>query len=271
MDNQEEDITIIEKFDPKIAELTALVESTKEITATDFEDKKAMYDVKTTRISLRNARTSIEKAGKAARDDANKYAKAVIAYENKLIAIIEPEEKRLKQIEEEAEKLQKLKAHALLLPIRKARLELIGDGIEVEDEVLNTYDLNAFEAYFNIRVSEKNRRDMEENERIAKEQKEKEDKERAERDAELKAREDKIKEDERKLQQEKETREREEKARIEEREKIEREQAEKAEREKREAAALAEAEKAKAEKEATDKLKQEEEEERILAAMPDID
>jgi hypothetical protein len=46
-------------------------------------------------MTARSARTTIEKAGKAARDDATKFSKAVIAEEDRLIEIIQPEETRV--------------------------------------------------------------------------------------------------------------------------------------------------------------------------------
>jgi hypothetical protein len=46
-------------------------------------------------MTARGARTAIEKAGKAARDDATKFSKAVIAEEDRLIKIIQPEEIRV--------------------------------------------------------------------------------------------------------------------------------------------------------------------------------
>lgn len=46
-------------------------------------------------MTARNARTTIEKAGKSARDDATKFSKAVIAEEKRLIDLIEPEENRV--------------------------------------------------------------------------------------------------------------------------------------------------------------------------------
>ena len=275
-----EDVTIIEKFDPKMAELVALVESTKNITATDLEDKGQLELVKKTRISLRNSRTNIEKTGLAIRGDANKFIKNVIEYEKKLIAVISPEEKRLKEIEEEAEKLAVIKARELMLPLRKERLAAIGDDVEVSDSIINQFDNVEFDTYVNTRVSEKNRKDAEALEQKAREEDERIAKEKAEAEAELKAREDKIKEDERKLEQEKEAREREERARIEEREKIEREQAEKEAREKKEAEQKAAAEakqkeederiaKEKAKAEALEKIKQEEAKNQRLAEMPD--
>lgn len=46
-------------------------------------------------MTLKNARIAIEKTGKAARDDANQFSKAVVAEEKRLIAIITPEEERV--------------------------------------------------------------------------------------------------------------------------------------------------------------------------------
>jgi hypothetical protein len=46
-------------------------------------------------MTARSARTTIEKAGKAARDDATKFSKAVIAEEDRLIEIIQPQETRV--------------------------------------------------------------------------------------------------------------------------------------------------------------------------------
>lgn len=46
-------------------------------------------------MEVKRARTAIEKTAKEARDDATKFSKAVIAEQNRLVAIIEPEEQRL--------------------------------------------------------------------------------------------------------------------------------------------------------------------------------
>lgn len=46
-------------------------------------------------MNLKNARIAIEKTGKAARDDANKFSAAVIAEEKRLVAIVAPEEARV--------------------------------------------------------------------------------------------------------------------------------------------------------------------------------
>lgn len=60
---------------------------------------------------FRRHRNSVERTGKAARDDANRYSKAVIAEQNRLISIIEPEENRLVGVrrvwEDEQERIRK--------------------------------------------------------------------------------------------------------------------------------------------------------------------
>lgn len=67
-------------------------------------------------MTLANARVSITKAGKTARDDATKFSAAVIAEEKRLIAIIEPEESRLRTMRDdwdaEREREKQAKAEA---------------------------------------------------------------------------------------------------------------------------------------------------------------
>lgn len=202
----------IEKFNPTVADLTNLVELTKQVVVTDINDKYQIDQVKSNRILLRDARVNITKRGKELRSDALAFQKAVIEKERELIAIIEPEEERLKAIEEEV-KAKKLRAERIaLLPERKKRLAEIGDNVEVTDDELIAMDASDFQGYVNKRVADKNEAERQEIEK---------------KQAEIKA-------EEERLAREKETREREEKARQEERERIEREQKEKAEREERE-------------------------------------
>jgi hypothetical protein len=78
---------------------------------------------------LLKTRTGIRTTGKAARDDATKFSKAVIAMEDDLIAIIEPEEQRVLKLRDEfdeqiaAEKAAKIAAERL-------RMEMIASAIE---------------------------------------------------------------------------------------------------------------------------------------------
>jgi hypothetical protein len=198
----------IEAFNPTVAELQRLADQSR---AVDTTDLKA---VKETRLEMKKARVEISKKGKEMRDGANAFAKAVIAKEKELIAIIEPEEERLEAVEEEAKAAQLREERKAILPHRKERLASLNDGIEVEDEELLDMDGPAFEGYFNKRMADKNEADRAE---IARQQ--------AEQDAAAKA-----------LEDEKNARDREEKARKDERESIEREQKEKEEREAKEKA-----------------------------------
>jgi hypothetical protein len=53
------------------------------------------------RVALKNERVELQKLGKAARDDATKFSKAVIAEENRLIGLILPEEQRLERLQQD--------------------------------------------------------------------------------------------------------------------------------------------------------------------------
>lgn len=151
----------VEAFDPTTSELKALVEKTKDINASDLEDKGQMAVIKEHRILLKNARIKIEKTGKGLRDDAVKFQKAVIAKEKELIGIIEPEEERLASIEEEAKALAIRKERLLLLPERNRRmaeLNLMSPTplrFPLEEEIL-LMDSQQFEAMFLEKIAEKN-------------------------------------------------------------------------------------------------------------------
>jgi len=62
---------------------------------TEIKNKAGRDECHSAAMTLAGARIAISKTGKAARDDATKFSKAVIAEEASLIAITEPEEKRL--------------------------------------------------------------------------------------------------------------------------------------------------------------------------------
>lgn len=174
------DPKIIEKFDPKVAELNAIVAETKNITADDLTDPEQLAIVKKNRIALGKARVKIEKAGLAARDEANKFNKAVLSYEKSLIAIIKPEEDRLDQIEEAAKALAIRNERLEKLPARKERIEAL--NLEVPaDDILLEMDSVQFEAFYNECVAKKNENDRIEAQRI---QDEKDEADRIKRQAE---------------------------------------------------------------------------------------
>ena len=150
--------TIIQ-FDPTVEALHAIVKKTKNITATDLEDKSQLEVVKRNRLDIGKARITIEKRGKELRADALKFQKNVIAKEKELLDIINPEEDRLKQIEKDAEVLALKKERLEQLPKRKEILAT--NGVSMEDDVILTYDNNMFQHNMNILIAEKNRLETE--------------------------------------------------------------------------------------------------------------
>lgn len=95
-------------------ELRALVAKSNDIA--EIKNSAGRDQCHAAAMLLRAARTSIRKVGKDARDDATKFSKAVIAEEDRLVALIETEETRLLGMRDawdearEAEKRAKLEA-----------------------------------------------------------------------------------------------------------------------------------------------------------------
>jgi hypothetical protein len=108
------------------AELIKLAGAAKEITEiTNSDGRKQCH---ATRMTLVNARLAITKAGKAAREDATAFSRAVIAEEKRLLAFIEGDEARLEKLQNdwdtarEAEK--KAKEEAERQRVAKIREEI---------------------------------------------------------------------------------------------------------------------------------------------------
>lgn len=93
------------------AELKAL--AAKYADVTEIKDPTDYELVKSAAISMQKVRTAIEKAGKLARDDANAFAKAVIAEERRLVGIFQPEENRLKALRKAKDDEEERKAEEL--------------------------------------------------------------------------------------------------------------------------------------------------------------
>jgi len=123
---------------------------------------------------FQKVRVSIEKTGKAARDDANKFAKAVISEEKRLLKIFVPEENRLKalrkdvddkHIREAAEKLAKETARkeaieGKILYIRSFAENLFGQDVASLEGALDIVE--------NIQITEDAYQEYEDNAVIAK-------------------------------------------------------------------------------------------------------
>jgi hypothetical protein len=99
------------KFDERKAELAELAQQSKRIV--EIRDGESYDECHGARMTLKNTRVVIEKLGKAAREDATAFSKAVIAKENELISVISSEEIRLQKLQQawdddrEAERAEK--------------------------------------------------------------------------------------------------------------------------------------------------------------------
>lgn len=98
-------------FESAKAELAELATKSKDITTIT---NKAGYDeCHAKRMALKNRRLDIQRAGKAAREDAQAYSKAVIAVEKELVELIDPEESRLQALQkawDDARELERVEA-----------------------------------------------------------------------------------------------------------------------------------------------------------------
>lgn len=108
-------------------QLTELAASTKDIVVVTNKDGREQCH--RAYMVAREKRVSVEKLGKAARDDANAFSKAVVAEEARLVAIIEPEELRLKTLrdnwdtKEAEEKAAKKAAEEARVAMIKAKIQ----------------------------------------------------------------------------------------------------------------------------------------------------
>ena len=144
------------------AQLKALAKETKDVT--EIKDKADYQLVKTAAIKLRDTRVVIEKAGKAARDDATQFSKAVIQEERRLIGLIGDEEERLKamrkQVDDEKERIEREAAekeatrieniHAQVANIYKLAEGLLNaPSSEIRDRLVlcGKIDLSLFEEF----------------------------------------------------------------------------------------------------------------------------
>lgn len=173
----------LEKFSPTRAELIELKEQYGSLVIASPTDTVGYNTVDTARKILKAKRVEITKTGKELRDSANKFAKAVIAKEKELVAIIEPVEANLMDQARVFENAQKFEA-------RLARLVGV-DATATQDE-LNILSDVEFEKLFKTKEKEyldaKARAEAEELARQEQERKIREAENRARAEAEAKAR-----------------------------------------------------------------------------------
>lgn len=120
------------------AELSELVKQSERITS--ITNKAGRDECHAAAMRLKTERVAIQKTGKEARDDANAFAKAVIAVEKELVGILDPEESRLfglrdewdaerQREKEEAERVERERLAAIVArigAIKSIPLEAVG-------------------------------------------------------------------------------------------------------------------------------------------------
>ena len=130
-------------------ELQKNVEFSKNLTITDFEDKKQIESVKSTKNWYVKTRNTIKRAFKSKRDEYNFLAKENLEAEREVIAVIEWEEKRLDDIVTKAELLKLRKENETKLEDRKILLKQYEAEL-TDDELLEMLDKD-----FNLILSTK--------------------------------------------------------------------------------------------------------------------
>jgi hypothetical protein len=179
---------IVATIDPNVEKIRGIVALSKDITITDFEDKKQVEVVKDHWKILQQSRIAIDKKLMDIRREALDFQKRVINKKDELIDEILPEENRLKGLLDKGKELEVKKLRMAILPQRKEQLSTIGDKVEAGhelffdegiDEALLKMDDKAFDNYFTARMSAKNEADRkaldDEREKLAKEKQEIED------------------------------------------------------------------------------------------------
>lgn len=156
--NEEE----IAKFDITEATLRGMVAESSSIVNVDIDNKEDIDKVKKARIELGKMRVEIKKFGKGKRDWFNEMSSKIITREKELIAIIEPEEDRLYAFEEELKKKKEQADRVAVLPQRIKQLQDLDDGIEIDNNYLNTLTAEQFMGYCNKRLADKNQKKTDE-------------------------------------------------------------------------------------------------------------
>lgn len=142
------------------AQLRELVQQSADIT--EVKDKAGREQAHRAGMNLKNVRNAITSTGKAARDDANAFSKAVIAEEKRLIAISQAEEDRIftlrdaydaeqARIKAEAERKEaerKARIQGMIAAVRNIPVALAGrPAAELADEIAELESFKAGEEF----------------------------------------------------------------------------------------------------------------------------
>lgn len=215
----------VEIFKPGIAELRSMAERFQGIEIKGVDDAEGYKTAKEARKELGDMRISITKTGKAAREEARRYAAKVIEQEKEYLAVITPTEDALKAKIEAIDEEKKKNERMILLPARKTMLE------EIECQMTDEDILALDEKQFSDLYTAKKMAHLEEKERIRKAEEDKKRHEEELEQARKEAAEKATKEAEERMKREQEEKERkakeeEEQKKREEEEKIANEKAE---------------------------------------------
>lgn len=112
------------------AELSALAAQYQHLASISISDRTTRDQVHGAAMTLKRARTAVERRAKEVRDDSTKFSKAVIATEKSLIAIVEPLEATLISLRDawdQAEKARKEEEARIEAARKKAIADRIAD------------------------------------------------------------------------------------------------------------------------------------------------
>jgi len=132
----------VEIFKPGIAELREMATKFEGLTINGIDDAEGYKAVKAARKELGDMRILITKTGKAAREEARRYANSVIEQEKQYLGVITPTEDALKAKIEAVDAEKARNERMILLPARKTMLSEI--QVEMTDEEILNLDEKQF-------------------------------------------------------------------------------------------------------------------------------
>lgn len=147
----------LERFDKEVIsekDLQKLVKKYSGLKVKDIDDKEGLNEVRKARIDLKNKVVEIKKKGKATRDGAVKFQKAVIERENSLINIIEPTKDELSA---EEDRIAELKEQKRIEEEKREsdRIQSMLDKLNAVESAIDFHTLSQMnEAEFEQRLSE---------------------------------------------------------------------------------------------------------------------
>lgn len=132
----------LERFDQEVIsekDLRRLVKQYSDLKVNGIEDRQGLNEVRRARIDLKNKVVEIKKKGKATRDGAVKFQKAVIERENALVSIVEPTKKQLEDEEDriadliEQKRLEEERKESAKIQFRIDRLSEVNYAIDFHE------------------------------------------------------------------------------------------------------------------------------------------